>query len=41
MRDESKKKSTKKINETKRNYNEKNENQIKTKIMYEIERKIK
>jgi hypothetical protein len=42
MRDESEKKnSIKKINETKRNYNEKNEDQIKkTKITYEIENKI-
>ena len=29
-----------KIKETKRNYNEKNRDQIKTKIMYEIEKKI-
>jgi len=34
-----KKKSIKKINETERNYNEKNEDQIK-KIRYEIEKKI-
>ena len=42
MRDASEKKnSIKKINETKRNYNEKNEDQIKkTKIRYEIENKI-
>jgi len=34
-----KKKSIKKTNETERNYNEKNEDQIK-KIRYEIEKKI-
>jgi hypothetical protein len=35
-----KKKSIKKIKETKRNYNEKNEDKIKKKIRYEIEKKI-
>jgi len=34
------KKLIKKINETKRNYNKKNGDQIKTKIRYEFEKKI-
>jgi len=35
-----KKTSIKKIKEAKRNYNEKNDDNIKKKIMYEIEKKI-
>jgi hypothetical protein len=36
MRDEFEKKSIKKINETKRNYNEKNEDKLKKKNKYQV-----